>query len=253
MARRSAQKLVSGYYGMTKSLVQKPSQPRIWVTRTASGAEDTANALRQAGFDPVIAPLLEIGPATDRVTPPKDGTLLIFTSRNGVDHFCLRDERRDCPVVTVGDKTAAIARDHGFDDVVSARGTWHDIVDLITRTIPTNISIMHCSGQHVRGEITQSLREKGYEARREIYYRSYPVTQLPDLNIQSLSAVLLHSQLAAQTLRHFAPPTEQMAAISMSSATDAALGDLAFKARHIAKAPDEASMLKILQTCSLHA
>ena len=94
---------------------------RIWITRAQPEAEATAGRIRALRHEPVVAPVLEVRPSLD--APALEGVgALAFTSRNGVRAFVALTPERDLQVFTVGDATAAAAREAGFTDVASASG-----------------------------------------------------------------------------------------------------------------------------------
>jgi len=194
-----------------------------------------------------IAPLVTVSPSPKIPPLPEKETVLVFTSGNGIEAFTGLTDDRHWPVITVGDETARLARSAGFKSVSSAKGTSEDITRLIMDKLPITRPIIHCAGNHVRGSITQDLQAAGFNARRGVYYQSAPVQRLPKIEVSSLTYIALYSPLAAQTLADFRPDLRHATAISMSPATDKALGGLKFKARLIAKHPTEAAMLTLIE------
>lgn len=223
----------------------------IWITRTLPSGHESAAAFEQAGFKTVTAPLLTVeNRAVDQAVP--ENAILIFTSQNGVRAFCeahsdLREIRRDCPVITVGDATAALAKEMGFKNVRSAGGVSDDIAPLISRALDKDALYIHISGRHVRGAVTQEIRGLGLRAQRRIYYGSSAVQTLPDIDIDKIDVAVFFSPMAAQTLARLAPGTAHMSALSISGAADEALGMLVFKERYIAKAPTLESLIAALR------
>lgn len=218
----------------------------IWITRTLPAAHHSAAAFARLGLGAAVAPLLRINPPSDMPPRPEKNAVLVFTSGNGVQGFVELTDKRDWPVVTVGDGTAAKAKVAGFTDIRSAGGTSDDVTALVKAEIPIGASIIHCAGGHVRGSISEDLQAAGYQARRDTYYRSEPVTALPQIELTKLTYIALYSPLAAQTLARFAPDLVTVTTLSISPATDAALGNLKCQSRLIATAPNEAAMLALL-------
>ena len=211
-------------------------QKTVWITRTLPSAAAAAEAVQRAGFQCVTAPLLTV----ETLAMPElsaDNLALIFTSQNGVRAFCENETRRDCAVVTVGDATAQLARSVGFKNVQSAGGTSDDIAPLIARINNTAAHYVHVSGNHVRGRVSQDLQSMGLSAERRIYYRSAPVQAMPDIDVAKVDIAAFFSPLAAQTFAAIGTKTETLNAVSISAATDEALGALNFKSRRIATAP----------------
>lgn len=220
--------------------------PKLWLTRSLPVAYDSAENWAKAGCACAVSPLLTVAPPADPPPPPERGTALVFTSRNGVRFFIEYSARRTHDVITVGDATAQAARDAGFANVWSANGTSDDVTKLLMELTPKTTPIIHCAGQHVRGAITQDLLAAGYTARRDVYYRTEPVDYLPNLDLSQLSYIALYSPLAAKTLAAFHPDVSHLTTLSISAATDAALGPLTCR-RLIAEAPNEAAMIALLK------
>jgi uroporphyrinogen-III synthase len=191
-------------------------------------------------------PLLTIGPPEKKPLAPNNKAVLVFTSPNGVYAYQSFGFDVDHTVITVGDKTASVARAAGFTDVRSAKGASADVTQLVLAAVPTSTPVIHCAGQHVRGMITEDLRAAGYDARRDLYYRSDPVKTLPDINLGEVDYIALYSPKAAETLAGFPRDLSQQIILSISAATDAALGGIKAKARRIAGMPNEPAMLALL-------
>jgi len=219
-------------------------------------AQDSARAWEAKGFKAVAAPLLRVVNAPETPAAPSPDSVLVFTSKNGVFAYQGYGFNPAHKVITVGDATAAAARAAGFTDVISAQGTSGDVTALILKTVATTTPIIHCAGRHIRGTISEDLRAAGYQARRDLYYQSQAVTTWPDIDYSALTHVAFYSPLAARTFQQLA--SQGLSAkfsldihtpvfISISRATDAALGELTAVQRYIANAPNEAAMLKVIE------
>lgn len=166
---------------------------RIWITRTEPAAQPSADAWREAGFEPVIAPLLTVHPVpqTESIS---DQATLVFTSAHGVRHCGIKGDGR--LIYTVGDATARVAREYGFHHIVSADGDWKSLIQVIEIT---EKSIVHMSGEAIRGAVVETLIERGMHARRQVVYTTNPVTNWP-LDLEQIEAVALYSPMASSTL-----------------------------------------------------
>ncbi len=223
------------------------SKGAVWITRTLPGANDSARLFKAKGYESVIAPLLTIAPYADMPKPPPLNAILIFTSKNGLSAFTLNTDKRHWPVVTVGDSTAKRARELGFETVYSASGTWEDVVTKVKSKFSSKDQpVYHISGKHVRGHIVETLKRSGYSARREIFYASDPVIQLPDLDLSTMTHIAIYSPLAAKTLAGFKPDLSHLTTVCISRGTDTELDGLNIQHRLIAQTPDETAMLSCL-------
>lgn len=219
---------------------------KLWMTRSLPHAHQSAANFAYAGLAVGIAPLLTLSPPSDMPKVPPKEAVLIFTSSNGLDWFCKYTSRRDWAVATVGDATAKRAKDNGFTSVFSASGTSKDVTALIKAKFPVTQPIIHCAGQQVRGSIIEDLSRAGYSARRDVFYESHPVTKMPKTDLKKLSYIALYSPQAAKTLAGFKPDLSGITTLSISQATDEALGKIKCQSRLIAKSPNETAMLTLL-------
>lgn len=212
-------------------------KPVIWITRTQPSASKSALVWADAGFKAEVLPLLDVAPIAHPEIP--DEAVLVFTSKNGVDHMSYFGHRAVC----VGDATAAHAEARGFRDVVSVNGTSADITRWILENLPREQSVIHISGRHVRGTITEDLTEAGYPAKREIIYESIPGGHWPK---GRLTHVALYSPMAAKTFAEMAVGRDvsSLITVSISRTTDEALEGLSVKSRLISDAPSEPALVR---------
>lgn len=237
----------------------------VWITRTDTSAATSAKTVSAAGFTPLIAPLLKLTVASTPASAPPDDHALAFTSPNGVRAFASLTDRRHWSVFAVGDATAQLCRDYGFETVHSASGDVEALAKLILGfhdKTPSFQGVTHLSGVHVAGDLVGALTNGGLVAMREIIYATDSVAELPPairvtLDMGSPIAVMLYSPKAAHTLIRCLPVDDRapLHCISLSANVDAALGtdDAGFGSRHIADAPNEAALIARLETLDLDA
>ncbi len=222
------------------------TQKNVWITRTRPWAIQTARRIEGMGHKACIAPLLTIGPPNRLPKCPEKNSILVFTSKNGIDAFCKLFKSRDYQIITVGAASAHHAVENGFIDVIQAEGTARSIPKIVEQNFSKSQPIIHCAGRHVRGDIVGILNQHGYCARRDLYYFSYPVKKMPEIDLKPVTDILLYSPLAAQTLGSLRLDIGHVTLISISKNTDAALGVLKAKSRYIASAPTEDAVLTCL-------
>ncbi len=168
----------------------------VWVTRTLPGAEATAGRVRAAGFEPFVAPLLEVMFEPGGPIDLTDITALAFTSANGARAFAARSARRDLPVFAVGRGTAGAARDAGFVDVTASDG---DVLAL-AEAIPRGGVVLHAGAAEPAADLVLALEKRGVAARGIVVYRTVPA-RLSDAALAAAATadfVLLQSAKAAQ-------------------------------------------------------
>lgn len=169
---------------------------RILITRPEAEAAATAEMVRHCGLDPLCVPVLEIR-ETGAVLP--DFSLykgIVFSSAAGVRAFVARgaDPRWfSKKVFAVGDHTAALARQAGWSDVVSAAGTMADLVALMRETLESPARLAHFRGRDVRHNPAEDLEPDGYRVDGIVLYEANPVPTLPPHIIAALQDYGIHA------------------------------------------------------------
>lgn len=168
---------------------------RVLITRQAASSEEFAERLREAGAEPVLAPLI-------RIVPPEDGTpaaravadcasyrWIVFSSRNGVGRFWDELSRQDrdtralsaVKVAAIGPKTAEELEARGVvADFVPERYVSESVADgLLERTAPGE-RVLLFRAQEARDILPEALRNAGRDVTVVAAYRAVP-SQVPNL------------------------------------------------------------------------
>lgn len=180
---------------------------RVLVTRPEPGAGRTADALRKAGFVPVLFPLTEIEALTvdeDAVSAARAATAIAATSINAVGQAPqpLVDVLAGKPLFAVGDATAEAARNRGFADVRSADGDAAALARLIGTDTGRGAIIVCLCGRVRTGDLETELEKAG---RRCAIIETYDVNKVSCItdkwlkcaDSDPIDAVLIHSAAAA--------------------------------------------------------
>lgn len=231
---------------------------RILVTRPGEEREALAERLGALGHQPLLEPLLQIryrdGPPLD----PKGVQAILLTSRNGARALAKRMDRRDLPVLAVGDSTAEAARALGFATVVSAGGNVDDLARLVQARLRADAgTLLHPAASIVAGDLAGQLGAAGFQVRREVLYEAVPATGLSAdcvaaLGQGHLDAALFFSPRTGTTFVRLArsaqlePAFRRMVALALSPAVKAAVEGLPWRAVETAARPVEAAMLDLV-------
>lgn len=219
---------------------------RVLVTRPEPDARGEADALRARGYEPVLAPLLEIE-FLKGVPLDLDGAqAVVITSRNALralaDHP-QREEVAALPLFAVGEATAWAGRQFGFSEVTIGPGTGAGLPPIIRREVhPEKGPLVHIGAEKVAFDLQGALEEDGFELRRVVLYRSHPVETLPDAVVGDLasgeiSRVLLLSPRTARTFARLAQhhgvvtETKGLVCYCLSKAIAEAVAPLGFTVR----------------------
>lgn len=111
----------------------------------------------------VISPLLEIEPAGDIPDLDRFATLVI-TSGNGARRLAGTLAHRR--VVTVGGKTASLARSFG----ANAASLGESIAVFLENAKDLEDPVLYCRGVHTRGDLASALRSRGIEVEEAVLY-----------------------------------------------------------------------------------
>jgi uroporphyrinogen-III synthase len=87
---------------------------RAIVTRPHDQVAPLAAALRAAGFEPVVCPLIEIESIDDGPIDVRDYDWVVVTSVNGAAELARRRQGDRARVAAIGDATAAALEQHGI-------------------------------------------------------------------------------------------------------------------------------------------
>ena len=119
----------------------------LLVLRPEPGATATARRARQLGLEVMAAPLFEIEPIEWQMPTSTAFDGLLLTSANAVRHAGPGlDRLLGLPVFAVGDATARIAREAGFDNVACG----DEGVDGLLASIDSKLTLLHlCGEDHV--------------------------------------------------------------------------------------------------------
>lgn len=169
---------------------------KILITRPRNKADSFANALAQAGFEPVFFPVIEIHPFEENVALDRAiGKLncydwIVFTSVNGVDTFFDRLPSPRHPTFWMGDgmkvKVAAIGPKTA--QAIEARGVTPDFVPeeyLAEAILPGLGDLRGCWVLLPRAEIArkalpEAILKAGGVAHEIAVYKTVPAVPDPD-------------------------------------------------------------------------
>lgn len=231
---------------------------RYLITRPEEDAETLAAAVRALGHEVTIDSMLRIR-SFDDVQLDTDGVqALLFSSANGVRAFADISLNRRTPVYTVGDASAAVARDLGFRRVHAAGGDVGSLARLVAEALkPDDGILMHVSGTVVARELKDLLQEDGFSVFRVRLYESEPATRLSPQTLThmrrgEIEGALFYSPRSAQIFsdliieNSLTESCRQIRALCLSEAVAEVADRLPWKHIRVAAAPSQVAMLELL-------
>ena len=239
------------------AVIARRQEWRALITRPQEEADALVPALAARGVGALIAPMMQIDflPA---VVDLGGVQAVLCTSANGVRALSRVCGERDVPLFAVGDATAARARQEGFRAVESAKGNSLDLAQFVAHRLrPQDGRLLHVCASDVAGNLIGDLRERGFDTERSVLYEARPVAALTALAIGALAAreidfALFFSPRTAAIFTRLVDAAgvggarETIVALSIGAAADAALGDATWRERRVARRPDQAALLDLL-------
>ena len=225
---------------------------RVLVTRPEPGASATAQALRSAGFDPVVLPLTGIRPLAVPETGLPAVDAIALTSANAVRYapVSLLATIRAIPLHAVGATSAQAARDAGFANVIAGPGDADGLATAMGETLAPGSTVLYLCGKVRKPEFEQRLRSRGIRVIPIETYDTVPAEvtdgEVDKLDSGRLFAALVHSAeaLAARPAVARSFETTRLGAISRRAAVPA---EAVFAGRIVvAREPTEAAMIEAL-------
>lgn len=178
-----------------------PERRGILITRPEPDASETATLVARLGFDPVVAPVLQIRPGA--VAPGLQVDAVLVTSRNALPG--LPEFYRPVRLLTVGRATATRAASCGFSDVLDADGDAADLALLAQRVLKPGARLLVAHGRGQGDALMGNLRRLGFRVRGRRAYAAVPAPTLPEPAASALREGSLRAAmfLSAETARVF--------------------------------------------------
>lgn len=231
---------------------------RILITRPRDDARRLADLLQARGHQVFCEPLLTIEPEADAAIDLTGVQALVFTSANGVRAFARSSAQRRLPVFSVGEATAAVARDLGFATVTRAGGDVGSLAALIIASLdPNRGPLFHAVGKHAAGDLTGSLAAAGFGVRRVALYEAKAAGALTEkatslLAGRELDAAVFFSPRTAETFVRLVEGAglrsacSRMFAYCLSESIAERARELPWAAMHTTERPNQDALLAVL-------
>jgi uroporphyrinogen-III synthase len=234
---------------------------RILVLRPLDDAERSASAIAARGNEPVVAPLFEVA-RLQEAAPPGEFDALVLASGNAVPALADGPAAwRSLPLFAVGARTAAKAREAGFEDARSADGDRDDLIELVKSNLQPPARLLLVLARDRREDLPARLGEAGFEVTIWTAYAAHAAETLPEaaaapLREGTIDAVLHYSARGAQTYLRLARLAElgdeALAPTHVTLSADVAgpLIEAGAGTVLVAEHPEEAAMLAALDEIS---
>jgi uroporphyrinogen-III synthase len=229
----------------------------VIITRPASEAAALAKNIRQSGFEPLLAPMLEIERVKRVLERDLNTKAVVFTSKAAI-RAVAEDVRREAfsgiSAYCVGRATAALADQVGFSTVTFAGGTSEELVTLIRSLRPRPSTITFFRAEHLVQDLAAVLAKAGVSVQEHVLYRANQSAALSPEVVRALEkdavhSVLFFSKRAAEAFCRVCTERwrRRIAAICLSDRVVSAIKNRGFQKITVASSPEVKSMLAILE------
>ncbi len=232
------------------------------VTRPATVAKVTMEALRKLGYEAWHEPLLTVEPTGNPRPEAGDIQAVMLTSQNAL--WALRESARRVgdllkkPCFCVGERTAEAAREAGFLHVKASPGGGETLGRSIREYLGPSASLLHIAGETVAAAPQEYLSGDGGKIVSWRIYRAFEATEFSTalrerLNRRELCAALFYSPRTARVFVKLAAIykleacCKELTAIGINEAVVSALEVLPWARAIAADVPAEAAMMACLQ------
>jgi uroporphyrinogen-III synthase len=159
----------------------------VLVTRPHPDAEITASALRARGLKVRLAPMLRFEPVAFHDDAEAHYGAVIVTSANalrGIEGHPAGKRLFKLPLFAVGEHTASVARQAGFEDVIAANGDAARLRACVlagvkAKRLKKSSTLLYLAGADVSRDLAGELGERGFSVVTQVTYKMAPVTSLP--------------------------------------------------------------------------
>jgi uroporphyrinogen III methyltransferase/synthase len=245
---------------------------RVLVTRPAGQADSVIAEVTQRGGEAMHLPLIEIVPATDTqelksaITEAWSFDWIVFTSVNGVNHFCreLRLLERDpralgtARIAAIGPATATALENYGFFcDLIPDRYLSEGFVAAFKQDSNKKRFLL-IQAERGRDVLRKKLVAAGHEVRQVAAYASRATTADQDTVIRMIEQfpvtwILLTSSFIAETaVKIFGSRLHSWKIASISPITSSKLTQLGYHVTTEASEPTMTSLLDSIESWQSH-
>jgi uroporphyrinogen-III synthase len=229
----------------------------VLLTRPEIDSAELKAELEARGHEVTVEPLLRIEPVPIEAHAFDGARAVIGTSRNGLRALAASDALSAAlklPIFAVGPATADLARELGFQRVISGAGTARDLVPLIADATGTYGPLVHIAAETLAFDLAMALAPKGIEVRTLTVYRAVAASSLSAPTTQGIArgaidSVLLMSPRTASIFAQLADAAglkesaRRLTLFCLSQAVAAKLGNLAPACIVVAAEPNLPAML----------
>lgn len=232
------------------------TRPAVLVTRPAAESEALSAALAEAGWRPLLWPLLDVVPRPG--APDANGVQAVILTSANAARACPASNLSAQPAhcLCVGEATARAAREAGYCGVEATGGDAEALAAAVrVRLTPADGALLFLRGEQVAADLAAMLREAGFSVREAVVYAAEAATAAPEIVAAALAAgevaaAMFFSPRSSAVFARLAEPFRAglgaTRAVAISPRAAEPLSGLGFAAISVAQVPRSDAMLAAL-------
>jgi len=171
---------------------------RVWLTRSRPGADRQARELVAAGYEVVVAPVLDIV-GTTMEAPSEPADWVIFVSEQAVRHCPDLTFIGGARVFAVGGRTQEVLGRRGIDAIAPVEPTSEGLLALEELAVGRGRTVLIVCGEGGRTLLDDELAVRGARVMRHVCYRRRAVTgvRVDPASVDAIVAASAEGLLAA--------------------------------------------------------
>lgn len=145
---------------------------QLLLTRPIEASEQDKRWFSERGISSIISPMLTYQYNKFIIEPVQNYEGIIITSAQSVRALSTRTIERNVPLFCVGNQSADTAKAQGFKNVISARGTALELIELIKSRKRTAKPYLYARGADISTDIEAALKECAIPCESVIAYKA---------------------------------------------------------------------------------
>ncbi|XGA08552.1 MAG: uroporphyrinogen-III synthase [Wolbachia endosymbiont of Xenopsylla cheopis] len=181
----------------------------LLLTRPLLDSKKTKSILEKYGYKVHIEPMFKIKYLETKLA--QDFDVIVSTSSNSIRALSKISQKRNYPIITVGNSTMKIAKELGFANVASANGNVSDLILYIKEHYSQDLKFLYVRGKEISFNLKKALTDKGITVEEAILYESIDKKKLTKRCKEFLLADLIREALffSARTAKIFCSLVEK--------------------------------------------
>lgn len=172
-------------------MTQTKNSKTIVITRPLGDEIILRDELTERGYHVIHEPLTEIFLKHNvrmevEHAMLQDPDAIIITSKHGVQALALLTEIRDMFLLCVGEATANIASQLGFDRVSVTGETVDHLIDYVLDCYDEESNFLYISGEHINTDLSEALSVRAMNVERIVAYEAIAAESLSDTIIEQI-------------------------------------------------------------------